>query len=561
MHKRAAAPGPERETLDQARQNEQFHKQVAVDARTQCRAVMSENALLRSQLNHALSTAQDQQEEVAQLSAMIEQGRILIEQMGANEGHFQSQITRGQEQLASLMDRATSAQTQMTEALAEVVRLQATVHARDDVVNRLNAQIHEREDEMESLRLQMRQNDRVQTPAGQPKRRAGRVSREFFQPARPSLVELAMDPAPVSSPSSPTAPPDPIKKLAAELDMDADLLIKFAQAMNMVNNTTAHINVNAGKSTPRYKASQKSEAKAAVAPETQELVNKARALMCKMIYEKFGVQQASDFIFHVPATEEEVEVFAQDNEAAIQRYQWDFSLDYKSSAWNAAVMERLVAEVVRKDSLNMRYIEKGLISAEYLGHIVEELLVRYRGDWKEFKPKWDIERDRMETTAEAIARGKLTLFACRVLSRTINAQHMESDGAEDIATWKRLLEILNLLGAAGMSEEEESSRSNRGTKTRMYVVKLDIWWEPLVANYMDIINKHTNYFQALHNGTKAAPCQRVEQAGTGKPLKGLPECLYKSGWLASLSSMELKELKVSKQAFALFVAATNRMAR
>ncbi|CAK5265553.1 unnamed protein product [Mycena citricolor] len=574
-HKRAAAPGPDQERLDKARQNEEFHKQVASDARQQRRAVLAENTDLRNQLDNALNVMRDRQEEVARLHRLIEQGRTLISQMAHDGGNFQSQLARGQEQVDSLVNRVATAQNQVAEASAEALRLQETLRARDHQVNQLIAEVQEREDEVESLRLQIKQNGRAKTQVGQAKR-GGRVSKEFFPPGRPNLLDLAMDPAPLPGPSL-DAPRNPVMEdFAAKLDVDPDLLAKFVTAMKLMNGETAHINVSPGKSTQRRKASRKSDAKAAVEPETQELVNKAHALMREMTYARFGVKQATDFIFHIPATEEEVEEFAQDDEAAFQRYQFDFGVDYKSSAWNAAVMERLVADVVREDSLNMRYIQKELISPEYLGYILAEQLVRYRADWKQFQPKWDEEKGRVETEAEAVARGKIVLFNRRVSSRTVNGQHMkfdhrrntvtatialkESEGADDLATWERLLEILDLLGAGGMSEEEEFNSLDNGAKVRKYIVKLCVWREPLIVDYMSIIDKQTSRFQALHNGTKPAPRVRVETPGKRYAPKGLPACLYNSEWMASLSLLELKELKISKKVFALFVAATSRMA-
>ncbi|CAK5269519.1 unnamed protein product [Mycena citricolor] len=521
QHKRAAAPGPTREKLDQVRQSEQFHKQVAVDAR--------------------------------------------------------SNLTRW-------LNSVATAQSQMAAASAEVLCLQETLRSRDVRLDELVAEVHEREDEVETLRLQIKQNARSKAQTGQAKRRGGRVSKDFFDPGKPDLLDLAMDPAPLpgsstSSPaaSSPAAPNPVIEEVATKLNMDVDLLTQFFTAMKMVKEQTVDINVSPGKSTQRRKSSRKSDAKAAVAPKSQDLVNQAHSMMRSTTYAKFGVQQATDFIFHDPATKDEVEEFTEDDQATIQKYQWDFGADYKSSAWNAAVMERLVADVVKEDSHNMHYVQKGLISQDFLRLVVEDQLVRYRADWNKFQPKWDEENGHMETTEEAIARGKIILFNRRVSARTVNAQHMkykhcrttvtatitlkESEGADDLPTWERLLELLDLLGAGGMSEEEESYSLDNGTKVKSYIIKICVWREPLIVDYMRIIDKQTSRFQALHSGNKPAPRVRVETKAVRPAPKELPACLYSSEWIASLSSADLKELKVSKKVFALFFAATGRMAK
>ncbi|CAK5275885.1 unnamed protein product [Mycena citricolor] len=136
----------------------------------------------------------------------------------------------------------------------------------------------------------------------------------------------------------------------------------------------------------------------------------------------------------------------------------------------------------------------------------------------------------------------------------------EADNAEDIVTWKRMLELLELLGVGGMSEEEETSATIKGHKIKTYKIKLCVWREPAIADYMRMVDAQTTRFQALHNGTKSAPRVRDQTKGSRPPPKGLPKCLYKPDWLSSLTTKEVKELKVSKEAFALFVAATERMA-
>src|ERR1700761_1621852 len=146
-------------------------------------------------------------------------------------------------------------------------------------------------------------------------------------------------------------------------------------------------------------------------------------MMRETTYAKFGVEQATDFIFHVSATEDEVDAFAEDDQATLTKWQFDFNANYMNSAWNAAQMERLVEEAVKEDNGKMRYVQKGLIKREYLEIVLAEQLARYRADWNQFQPKWDVDKGRMETKAEAVARGKVVLFLRRLSSRTINAQH------------------------------------------------------------------------------------------------------------------------------------------
>ncbi|CAK5266922.1 unnamed protein product [Mycena citricolor] len=586
--KRKAAPTPEHHKLDDARSSEQYHKQAATEARQQRRAAIQENDNLRAQLSAAQNDVLAHQDEVRRLHILIEEGRSKLEEKSRDEGNLHAQIMHDQDRLADLLQRVTAAQNQAAEASTQSYRAQETLNVRDEEVDRLRAEVCAQEDEVERLRQQIKMAARTKAQPLAVKRR-GRVSTKLFNPGRPSVMELPLDPAPLpnerptlsapTSDSGPDSSPDmEIEAIAAKLDMDVGELAKFLAVMKLVNGNNVNVAIGPSEATGR-KAKPKAEAdaKAAVAPQDKELVNVAHAMMRNITYRKFGYNQASDFIFHVSATEDEVSAFAENDEATVTKWQFDFNDDYTNSAWNAAQMERLVDEAVKEDYAGMRYLQKGLIKREYLELIVTEQLARYYAEWKQFRPRWDMEEGRMETKAEAIARGKVVLYHRRTLSKTINGQHnkydhrrttveatialKEADGGNDLTTWKRMLDLLDLLGPSGMSEEEETHSIEKGAKIKVYKIKLCVWREPAIVDYMRMVDAQTMRFQALHNGTKPAPCVRAQMHGDRPPPKGLPKCLYNPEWLESLSPREVRALKVSKNAFALFVAATERMAK
>ncbi|CAK5282753.1 unnamed protein product [Mycena citricolor] len=551
--------GPGQERLDDARRNEDFHKQAAAHARQDRRFVNQENETLRRQLATFQNNFRASEEERHRLQQFILESQRKIAELERGEADLHGQIMDDQDQLQKLAGEAADARQ---------------VH--DNDVRALHNQIHAREEEVEQLRQTIRRNARSKVSNSPTAKRRGRVSTELFNPGRPALIQLPLDPAPVPASAGPSRPTVDlaIADVAKSLDVDADVLSKLMGVMELVNNGRARVMIGStnggGKQSKR-----KAQEKAAVAPQTGDLVKKAHAMMRQVTYQRFGCEQATDFIFHTPATEEEVEAFANDDQACIRKWQFDFSEGYTSSAWNMAVLERLVAEAEKEDNDGMGYVRKGLIQREFLAYIAAEQLARYRGNWKQFQPKWDPSKDRMETRAEAIARGQVILFQRRMSSKTINAQHdkynhchntvqstitlKEEDGANNLATWKRMLDLLVLLGANGMSEEEETPATHMGSKIRTYKILLCWWREPVIADYMRMVDVQTAHFQTLQTGAKPAPRVRGQTYGSRAVPKGLPESLYNKDWLKSLSPKELKEVKVSKQVFTLFVAATERM--
>ncbi|KAJ7615271.1 hypothetical protein DFH06DRAFT_1343734 [Mycena polygramma] len=574
--KKAAIPGPDRTAFDEARDNEHYHKQQVVEARAKSRAVAQENGNLRAQLAEAENALRSRQDEVQQMQAQIAETHAHIQKMNYDEGALHDQIQYDQEQLSVLLQNVTVAQKHAAEASAQTYQLQQAIQARDTELQQIRAQVHKQDDEVNHLRLQLQAATRPKAKA-MPRRR-GRVSNELFGVAQPSTLTLPLNPAPLPT-ESPAAPAvvanDPIvERFAEKLNMDVEMLTEFLGVLNLTKGNNAQVVV-----TPparRRKSNIKAEIKKSWTPESRELANHAHKMLRVATFSKFKVEQGTDFIFHPLATEREVEDFAEDEEATITHWRWDFNPGYLDSAWNANLMEKIIDEAIKDDEKGMQYIRKGDIHREYLEIVLLEQLERYRGDWKLFQPRWLQDKDRAETKAEAVARGKVMLFLRRMGSKTINAQRRkylirhttvgavialkEVEGASDLATWKRALELLEYLQSEGMSEEEEIPRTINGQKVKAFKILLCVWREPDVAKMMHLVDVQGRRFEEIHNGTKSAPRERSKDIGKRPAPQGLPKCLYDSKWLASQSPTQLKELKVSKDAFALFVAATERMA-
>ncbi len=116
------------------------------------------------------------------------------------------------------------------------------------------------------------------------------------------------------------------------------------------------------------------------------------------------------------------------------------------------------------------------------------------------------------------------------------------------------------LGELGMSSEEEDEIEVEDTKVSIYRVKVCIWREPRVVEYLRFVDAQAGIFKKGQRGPTPAPRIRGHAPGISNAPCGLPESLYKAEWLKKATPAYLKELKVSKEVFGLFVAATDRMA-
>ncbi|KAJ7610388.1 hypothetical protein FB45DRAFT_869496 [Roridomyces roridus] len=578
--KRTVIGGPGRNAFDEVRENEKFYKEQHRDARAKNRAAAQDNENLRVLLTQAEIVIKDRQEEVHRLQVQIAECQAQMERMDYDETGLHAQIQHDQERLSNLLQQVNNAQRQAAEASAQAYQVQQAMQARDIELHQLRAQVHKQDDEVNHLRLQIQAAARAKAKAT-PIRRRGRVTNELFgkDPSAQLLPTLALNPAPLpaESPAEPAVVPvNPlVERFAAKMEMDVVGLTELMGVLKLaLQDDNVQVAVNT-KARPR-KSSAKADMKKACAPETKELVLHTHSLLRRVTFEKFKVELGSDFIFHSPATERQVEDFAEAENATLSHWQWDFNTGYLDSAWNAVQMERLINAAIKEDEKGMQYIRKGEIHREFLEFVLSEQLERYRGDWKLFQPRWLPDKDRAETKAEAVARGKVMVFMRRMNSKSINAQRRkflvrrntteaviamkETEGASDLATWNRILELLDHLQSDGMSEEEEIPKTISGQKVKAFQILLCVWREPDIAKIMRLVDMQKQRFEDIHNGTKSAVRERSKDTGNRAAPKGLPRCLYDSNWFNSLSPKQVKELKVSKEVFALFVAATERMA-
>ncbi|KAJ7838320.1 hypothetical protein B0H14DRAFT_2789358 [Mycena olivaceomarginata] len=290
-------------------------------------------------------------------------------------------------------------------------------------------------------------------------------------------------------------------------------------------------------------------------------------VLCKVTYDKFNIEQAADFQIYNPADESKVTACDDGlGDPADDVFQWDFSSGYTESRWNKLMTAKIVDQVLEDDGEDGPLAEAG-IERGFLEELMADKLVRYRGEWKRFQPRYTESLGRVETTQEARARGAQAFqqhqlaypkhffqnthkleYEDRVQTITATVEIKRESGITlDVETWERLLEI-----------EEDEIEVDDG-KVLVYRVKLCIWREPRIVEYFRFVDAQTALFKKHQRGPTAATRIRSGAHGSSKAPCGLPKSLYNSEWLKKATPSYLKELKVSKEAFELFVAATNRM--
>ncbi|KAJ7757420.1 hypothetical protein B0H14DRAFT_2976584 [Mycena olivaceomarginata] len=218
----------------------------------------------------------------------------------------------------------------------------------------------------------------------------------------------------------------------------------------------------------------------------------------KVTYDKFNIEQVADFQIYNPADE-----------------------------------SKIVDQVLEDDGEDGPLAEAG-IERGFLEELMADKLVRYRGEWKRFQPRYTESLGRVETTQEARARGAQAFQQHQLATRSTSSKHRKYEDRVQTIT----ATIVEHLGEQGMSSEEEDEIEVDDGKVLVYRVKLCIWREPRIVEYFRFVDAQTALIRSGAHGSSKAPC-------------GLPKSLYNSEWLKKATPSYLKELKVSKEAFEL----------
>ncbi|KAJ7036003.1 hypothetical protein C8F04DRAFT_1258368 [Mycena alexandri] len=534
--------GPEREIYDQARDMEAYHKDQVTAARQKNNQLAADNQQILAQLQAAEKVQAEHAARIESLQEELLSKSGLIAEMQQHEGRLEAQFMVDQGKLQEL------------KLLAQ----------RNDDVERLNRLL--KKDEALQLRAYNYLQGKKNTPQTKPPARRGtRASLDPVHNSSTRTIEIPLDPVPVPRAPKGKTNPKPKSKLAptpalanllgTDLDTLRSLIGKFEKLIDDDDDAT----VTVEGTTPKKRNGKKFKK------------------LPHVTYTKFAVDQANGFCVYNPAEEHKIAACEEDFvDPPDVLFQWDFSRGYAKSRWNKLMIEKIVNAALESDGDDSP-IAMADVDPEYLEQLMKDKLKRYHGGWKALQPRFNEQLGRMETTREAKACGTQAYEQHQLATQTNSSKHCKYEDriqtiiatidikkddriSADIATWERLLEMLELLGEQGMLSEEEDEIEVDDTKIIIFKVKLCVWREPRIVDYLRVVDAQTALYKKHKRGPITHSRVRTGDPGSSKVPRGLPMSLYNSTWLKKATPAYVKNLKISKEAFKLFVAAVDRMA-
>ncbi|KAK6966354.1 hypothetical protein R3P38DRAFT_3519319 [Favolaschia claudopus] len=517
--------------------------QAARDAQQANVALTADIHALRTSLAATQATMNQQVEVVRALQDELARKSHLIADMQQHEGQMEAQFLADQGKLDSMLSQYGGLVTQVTES-------QKLLMQRNEEVARLQAELTEKMDESIRLRaqnqihVQVPKAPQIQTPPHRG-RRANMAPVDFDSGTR--TVEIPLDPIPMpeAKPKSKRrASVAPTPLLAEMLGTDVDTLGGLVDQFNELlqgGNTSVDID----DSDDEEKKTQKTKEK--------KLRTALNRILRNATYAIFGVAQADDFGLHIPASKDVVAACERGVDPPEDSSQWDYGPGYTRSRLNDLMINKVVDHAIATDGPQGK-ITKNRVDRDFLVGLMYDKMKAYRGIWKKMQPQFNEETEHMETPQEARMRGAQQIQQHQLDTKSTSAKRRKYDDRHgtavktidikvlggrsgDVATWKRLLQMIQLLGVAGMSSEEEDELIVGDLPSKLYRIKLYSTWS---------------------KGRRKDQGSR-ERPGVAPAPRGLPKSLFNSEWLAKVTPGYMKELNISKKAFELFVAATDRM--
>ncbi|KAJ7770756.1 hypothetical protein B0H16DRAFT_1452164 [Mycena metata] len=559
--------GPQREVYDQAKDMEAYHKEQAALARHKNTQLANENQYILAQLQTAQKLQAEQIALNKRLHEDLESSTRAIADMQRHEGQLEAQFIGDQAKLQAMVKTM----------LAQLLESQKLLMQQNNEVQQLSRLLDEKRDEAIQLRA-LNYLGKKKPQNKPPPRRGTRASLDPVRNSSTRTIEIPLDPIPMTGAPNVASNPKPKGKInptpaladmfGTDVETLAELFGKFQGMLVPDDVVTVSVGKTMSKGTPRKNRN-------AIQPMDKELKKHINTVLRSAAYDKFNVRQVADFQMYNPAEADKVAACEEDCvDPPYDLFQWDFGPGYQASRWNQIMVEKVI-DVALEDDGPDGLIAKAGVERDSLKKLMLRKLDSYRVEWKGFQPRFNEDLGRMETIQEARARGAQTFEQHQLAARSTSAKHRKfedrvqtiirtigmkkDDGtANDIATWERLLKMVELLGEHGMSSEEEDHIEVNGRMVFIYTVKICIWHDPRVVEYLGLVDEQTDLFREDLPGRPRSSRFRNAHGSSNAPL-GLPQALYNDEWLKKQKPAFVQKLRISKETFALFVAAPGRM--
>ncbi|KAJ7052693.1 hypothetical protein C8F01DRAFT_1331869 [Mycena amicta] len=531
-----------------------------------------ENQKLHAEFEAVVKQQAEQSALVAFLNEQLASKTKEMTEARELEGQMEAQIFDDQQKIKDIHEKYSAIFPQFVESQKLLMQL-------NQDVERLSRLMVEKNDEVIQLRFNNLQSQKAPQKKPPP-RRGTRASLDQIRYSNTRTIQIPLNAIPVAStPRASNSPSQaklkPTAALAQMLDTDVATVAPLVEKLQQLL-LSDEVSAKVHKVTPKKRKQQKPKS----VINNSELKNYLNDILRRATYQSFQVTRAVDFQTHTPADSANVSACEEGlAEPAANVFQWDFGPNYLRSEWNSLMVAKVVDLALQLDQDGEERIAASDVDRDHLENVMLDKLEKYRAEWKAAQPRFDHQRMHLETSEEGRDRAAHTLEQHQLAARSTSSKHRKYTTrqstieltiniktnvrkADDLETWERLLEILERLGEQGMSSEEEDELEVNDAKILVYKVKICVWREPSISDYWRLVDAQTALFKKNHRGPLPAPRIRGmdAQSGIAPAPCGLPKVLYSQEWLKRQTPAYLRMLDVSKEAFALLAAATDRMA-
>ncbi|KAJ3872661.1 hypothetical protein F5051DRAFT_432843 [Lentinula edodes] len=242
-----------------------------------------------------------------------------------------------------------------------------------------------------------------------------------------------------------------------------------------------------------------------------------------------------------------------------------------NSRWNRKVITRFIEALstLRNETPHRWYLPD--VSDLYLRALFLNQVREAQKAWSSAQPKtryWQdgaLREETMEEVKERIHEARpirlktvsARAFRARKFQRRLETAKEYAKQHGDIGlVWKKLVEILELLGVDGQSDEEEAVRYTTSGK-RVYVIEILLcsWRAADITRYMMLIDEvyeQGKAFTSNKRGSKGQTRERVQRESKRDATPKLPSSFYDSVWLETQDDWYIEDvLRISPADFQL----------